>query len=359
MGPRLSASPFGRDAGRQQGPREPKPGQRAWAVGRIDRVSATAAELRAAGVSGWLADRVDELARGTVEELDSYLVAVGGEHQLQDTLASCRCHLLTRDGNDRPGTAALAERLAAACVDYCIPRSRVDEAMAYFKSTRKTDKIVRLNTEARELFTALEKSGEGGEMLLYLLLESVLGLPQLLCKMPLKTSSQMHYHGADGIHGKVLGDGTLELYWGESKLYADAPSAAKACFESLAPLLLDEGGGPASRDLALIRDNLDLGDPALTEALRVYFTADNAEARRVRVCGAGLIGFSLENYPAASEGTTVAEEVAELIERWQKSARGHVLAQKLERFQLELFFVPFPDVQAFRDALHEALGTVR
>ncbi len=322
-------------------------------------MSATTAELRAAGVSGWLADHVDRLARGTVAELDTYLVAVGGEHQLQDTLASCRCHVLTRDGNDRPGTAALAERLAAACVDYCIPRSRVDEAMAYFKSTGKTDKIVRLSTEARELFTALEKSGEGGEILLYLLLESVLGLPQLLCKMPLKTSSQMHYHGADGIHGRVLEDGTLELFWGESKLYADAPSAAKACLESLAPLLLDQGGGPANRDLALIRDNLDLGDPSLTDALRVYFTADTPEARRVRVCGAGLIGFSLEDYPAAPEGETVAAEVADLIARWQTNARGHVLGQKLEGFQLELFFVPFPDADAFRGAVHEALGTVR
>ncbi len=321
-------------------------------------MSTTGAELRAAGVSGWLAGRVDELARGTPKELDSYLVAVDAERMLQDTLASCRCHILTRDGNDRPCASALAERLAAACMDYCIPRSRVDEAIVYFESTRKTDKLVRLATEARELFTSLEKSGEGGELLLYLLLESVLALPQLLCKMPLKTSSQMHYHGADGIHGKVLGDGTLELYWGESKLYADAPAAAKACLESLAPLLADEGGGQASRDLALIRDNLDLGDPALTEALRVYFTADTLEARRVRICGAGLIGFSLEDYPVAATGAAVAVEVTEMIGRWQESARGHVLAQKLAGFQLELFFVPFPDVQAFRDVLRAALGGV-
>ena len=37
-------------------------------------------------------------------------------------------------------------------------------------------------------------------MLLYMLVQAFLGLPQLLCKMPLKTSSEMHYHGADGIH---------------------------------------------------------------------------------------------------------------------------------------------------------------
>jgi hypothetical protein len=161
----------------------------------------TPAELRDAKVSDWLIDRIDALARGGPDELDTYLVAVGKAHAVDGTHTTCRCHFLTRDGNDRPRVVALAQRLAAATVDYCIPRSRIDEAAVYFAHTKKTDKLMRLNAEAQHLFTSLEKSGEGGEILLYLLLETVLGLPQLLCKMPLKTSGQMHYHGADGIHG--------------------------------------------------------------------------------------------------------------------------------------------------------------
>ena len=61
----------------------------------------------------------------------------------------------------------------------------------------------------------LERSGEGGELPLYLLLEMLLGLPQLLCKMPLKTSAETHLHGVDGVHGKLLPSGDLALYWGE------------------------------------------------------------------------------------------------------------------------------------------------
>lgn len=321
-------------------------------------MNATPTDLRDAGVSGWLAERIDALARGEPDELDTYLVAIGAARALDGTQATCRCHVLTRDGNDRPRVAALTQRLAAATVDYCIPRSRIDEAVAYFNRTQKTDKLMRLSAEARHLFTSLEKSGEGGEMLLYLLLESILGLPQLLCKMPLKTSSQMHYHGADGIHGRVLEDGTLALYWGESKLYRNATAAGAACLASLAPLLNDEGDGAAKRDLTLVRDNLDLGDPDLTEALRRYFTEDTPEARKVRIRGAGLIGFSLEDYPtlADQDGTTVAQEVAELVASWEKSAKAQIGGQKLESFEMELFFVPFPDVQAFRNALQNALG---
>jgi Cap4 SAVED domain len=44
-------------------------------------------------------------------------------------------------------------------------------------------------------------------MLLYLLLEVELGIPQLLCKTPLKTNPEVHYHGVDGVHGKVTDTG--------------------------------------------------------------------------------------------------------------------------------------------------------
>ncbi|WP_223252149.1 Hachiman antiphage defense system protein HamA [Paracoccus mutanolyticus] len=57
------------------------------------------------------------------------------------------------------------------------------------------------------MFTDLKSSGEGGELLLYLLTERFLGLPQILCKMSLKTSA--HYHGADGVCRVELMPGAL------------------------------------------------------------------------------------------------------------------------------------------------------
>ena len=101
-------------------------------------------------------------------------------------------------------------------------------------------------------------------MLLYLLIQSCLKLPQFLCKMPLKTNPRMHAHGVDGIHGtweQLLG--MLALYWGESKLYSVVSDAVEDCFESLSQYLLSAGGSqaPLDRDLQLLRDNIDLADP--------------------------------------------------------------------------------------------------
>ncbi|HRE03210.1 MAG TPA: DUF1837 domain-containing protein, partial [Ilumatobacteraceae bacterium] len=157
----------------------------------------------------------------------------------------------------------LAGKLAEQAVDYCVPRSRVEDARRHLELTGSADRFVRLSREASELFTSLTNSGEGGELLLFLLLERVLGVPQLLCKMSLKTNSEMHVHGTDGVHVKVLDNGRLGLYWCESKLYDDPQSAVRACFDSIAPFLLDEGNGAARRDLLLLRDHLDTGDDVL------------------------------------------------------------------------------------------------
>lgn len=124
-------------------------------------------------------------------------------------------------------------------------------------------------------------------MLLYLLLESELGLPQLLCKMPLKTSSRVHFHGVDGVHGSLEEDGRLGLYWCESKLHKKVSTATRDCFESLAPFLLDEGSKASNRDLLLVRDHLDVGDPKLAEALMKYLDDDAIEST-LRVIKGGV-----------------------------------------------------------------------
>ncbi|WP_217539468.1 DUF1837 domain-containing protein, partial [Stenotrophomonas sp. GbtcB23] len=101
--------------------------------------------------------------------------------------------------------------------------------------------------EARNLFTDLKNSGEGGEMLLYDHAQHYLSLPQVLCKMDLKTDSKMHYHGADGVYAGVTDDGVLKHYWGEPKAYATPGAAISACLRSLAPFLSQEESEEAER----------------------------------------------------------------------------------------------------------------
>lgn len=297
---------------------------------------------------------IDALA-GEVRErtLDGHLVVVGEPRTLHGTKLCVRCHFVARSPNGQVLLPKLGQKLAYQIVDYCIPPARIREAQA----SNSTEAILALQDEARRLFTTLETSGEAGELLLYLLLETVLQLPQLLCKMRLKTNARLHYNGADGIHGRILSNGNLALYWGESKLHASVNNAIDSCLSDLSPFLTDDGTGRSHRDLMLLREGVDLSDPRLVEALSHYFRDDTLESTKVEFRGAGLVGFDLTDYPDphGAEGGTISELVADHLERWHQRIAGQVTKHSLERFTIEVFCVPVPSVDQLRDAVRDAL----
>lgn len=102
-------------------------------------------------------------------------------------------------------------------------------------------RIMEVATKVQSQFrTPDDKSGEGGEVILYSLLEGHLGAPKLLSKMELKTSSQHYIHGSDGVHVLRTDDTTYQIIFGESKMYGDAGTAGasaqrgiKAAFKSI------------------------------------------------------------------------------------------------------------------------------
>lgn len=318
----------------------------------------TRATLEGAGVAAWLAEYYESLGQQQPDYLEGLLATVGQAVIIDGTKASCRCHFLARDGNGKPRVSALAKALADQAVNFCIPRSAVIEAGEHLEKTNSTDRFVELASRARSLFTKVERSGEGGELLLYVLLETVLQVPQLLCKMPLKTSQEMHVHGSDGVHAKLLADGTLALYWGESKLYASASAAIDNCFASIAPYLKDEGGVEATeRDLMLVREKLDAGDQEATAALVRYFENTGAESAKVEFRGACLVGFDLNDYPEPmAAGGEIVADVAKAITKWHQRIAARVGDNELELFEFEVFCVPMPSVKEFRQALRQRLG---
>jgi Cap4 SAVED domain len=302
---------------------------------------------------------VERQARGEVSTLESLLCEVGTTIDLPDTSAHCRCHFVERDGNRQVQIDALVERLAEEVVDYCIPRSRIVEAEGHLRKHGSTSMFTALATEARELFVKSEPSGEGGELLLYLLLENLLRLPQLFCKMPLKTNSKMHVHGVDGVHGKLLDDGTLALYWGESKLHTTVSSAIDECFKSLAPYLTGGSAGRAKRDLLLLRENLDLGDDEVNAAVLQFFDRSRPEAAKVQFRGACLLGFDLADYPEpfTHGGKEICAEVAAAIAMWHKRIGERIAGHALHSYELEVFCLPMPSVKEFRKKMLQRLST--
>lgn len=271
------------------------------------------------------------------------------------------CHCLTVDANGRIQPRRLAEFMRNAIVDYAIPRAQLAKAKQRDARNNSTEAVTALVEQARRSFTDLAKTGEGGEMLLFLLAERFLKLPQILCKMALKTDARMHYHGADGVYAGVTSEGILKLYWGESKLYNDAGAAIRACLSSLAPFLIepDHEGAERERDLILLADNVDLSKPELTEALKRYFDRNSPMSKRVQYCGVALVGFDAPFYPAV-QVKAVADEIAEAartgLESWRVAIGSRLKAEKLDQVEIELFCLPLPSADGFREAFLTAMG---
>lgn len=298
---------------------------------------------------------------GDPEALEVHLELVERDVLVAGHLVKIHCHCLTVDGNGRVQPHRLAEFMRNAVADYAIPRSKLAQAKARDQKFRSTEAVAALVEQARRSFTDLAKTGEGGEMLLFLLAERFLKLPQILCKMDLKTDARMHYHGADGVYAGITDEGTLKLYWGESKVYKTATSAIHDCLASLAPFLIEPEHADAERerDLVLLSDKADLSDSKLTGALRRYFDKNSPMSKRVQYCGVALVGFDAPFYPS-QEVKAVAEELATAarteLEVWRAKIGERVEAEKLAQFELEFFCLPLPSAESFRSAFLKAMG---
>ena len=298
---------------------------------------------------------------GDPEALDVHLTLIERDIAVSGQSVKIHCHCLAIDGNGRIQVHRLAQFMRNAATDYAMPRSKIAEAKARDAKFKSTEAVAELVERAKRSFTDLATTGEGGEMLLYLLAERFLKLPQILCKMDLKTDDKMHYHGADGVYAGIAPDGVLKLYWGESKIYETPGAAISACLESLAPYLLEpeHEGAERERDLLLLSDKADLSDEKLTTALRRYFDRSSPMSNRVRYCGAALVGFGVPFYPGEG-ATAVADDIAKAAKTaltdWVAAVGKGITKNKLSSLEIEFFCVPLPSAQGFRDIFLEVMG---
>lgn len=298
---------------------------------------------------------------GDPEVLDVHLSLVERDVVIDGCQIKIHCHCLTVDGNGRVQPRRLAEFMRNAVADYAIPRTQLAKAKARDAKYNSTEAVTALVDQARRSFTDLAKTGEGGEMLLFLLAERFLKLPQVLCKMALKTDTRMHYHGADGVYASVTPEGILKLFWGESKIYKDAATAIKDCLASVAPFLIEpeHEGAERERDLILLSDKADLSDPDLTAALKRYFDKASPMSKRVKYCAVALVGFDAAFYPG-DQAQAIADKLADAarteLKKWCATIGKHLKAEKLEQVEVELFCLPLPSAEDFRAAFLKAMG---
>lgn len=306
-----------------------------------------------------IAKSLADLARGDPASLDAYLIPVERDLSINSTQTHLNCYFLAVDGNGRIRVGDFVQRVCDHLVDFAIPRSKIQEASEELARTGSSRRWMRLAREAKSLFTDLAKTGEGGELILFVLAEHIFGLPQIICKMSLKTSGHVHYHGADGVHASVdSADGTLCLHWGESKMYSDPSRAIADCMDSLAPYLKGQDIR-TDRDLQLLRSFVDLNDPTIEAAIKAYLDPDNPAFNKLKYCGLAFIGFDSDCYPPASQ-SAIADEIEKVARKalsgWQTTLGNRIARSGIHRFDMRVVCLPFPSVQAFRDRFLQELG---
>ena len=303
------------------------------------------------------------IARSGTKVTDAHLRVVEKDIQVDNTKTTVHCYSLTLDGNGRVRYKPLAEFLRDRIVDYAIPRRKFEDAQREQIETKSAAPMARLHEEAKRLFASLENTGEGGELLLFAMAEAAFGYAQILCKMSLKTSTSMHYHGSDGVFLEAKSDGGLNLYWGEAKLYADAKSAIRACLNSLAPFLKDSEGADSSRkqDIFLINEFANFTDEKTVKALRAFFDQDNPKSSKVKHCGIALVVFDCDAYPKASEEgliEVIEEALKELLPDWRDHIGSRVSAEHIETFDIHFICLPMQSAEEFRSYFLKLLGKV-
>ncbi|MBI5656731.1 MAG: DUF1837 domain-containing protein [Geobacter sp.] len=308
-----------------------------------------------------IAKRLARMCSQKPTDLAAYFLTADKAVTFKDTQTTARCHVLRRDGNGAPRVNGLASLLGHKVVDYAMPRRDIKIAAEAFRSTRSTAGFVALAKKASRLFTHIKETGEGGELLLYLLAEAYLGFPQVISKMHLKTNPQVHYHGVDGVHASVDPvTGLLALWWGESKLYASLRDGIRNCLDSISQYVVPDApdGSPVERDIDLLSAYADIIDPNLLAAFKKYLNPDDPHFNKVQYRGICLVGFDLNDYPKAESEDPVkfSGEVISAVQSWKETTRRSVLKHQLHQTVLEVFLIPFPSVEELRASFLRTLG---
>lgn len=270
-----------------------------------------------------------------------------------------RLHHLKFDGNGQPMIAALAETLYGHIIDYCLSVRNRATPLTSIEAAKLTKEARKLFIHPTNTLASPDTTGEAGEILLYFLLESVLGVPQIVAKMELKTNPNDELKGSDGIHMCWNEqDERVDLFFGEAKLYQDVGGAITSALRSIDTF---HDNGMQQHEFSMVTKHFKYTDvnvkAAVTQLLE--FGAPTGDIRINHAC---LIGYDWREY-----GNLPKMATSVLTDEFRKryladSQRLHEHLQKrFDTFQkkhlrFEVFFIPFPTVQDFRDAFNKALN---
>lgn len=307
-------------------------------------------------------EEIAALVRGSEDEMEAYFDQISEHSAIDSTKTKLRLHRFGHDATlNRPDLSKLCDKLIKLLIDFACPRAEIARALEAAQRTGSAESFSALQEKARRLFVESPTTGEPGELLLFMLTERALGYPQILCKFPLKTSENVHAHGADGVHASVdSSSGHLKLHWGEAKFRADSSKALTECLDTLVELILEPTGGAKSkrRDMELICDHISLENRALEDAILTYLNPDHKRSKELTFCGVGVIGFDLPEYDGLTTAYDAKDDayISTFVKSWQKRVKAAMEAKGLAMVEIDIFCIPCVSVEHFRKLFLQRLG---
>jgi Cap4 SAVED domain len=274
------------------------------------------------------------------------------EHQCQCTgvaSASLCLHFVRHDATGEQNSAGVIKVLLGYITQYCLSSEKRKDLDEFDRNLN--------NLKARELFRNSPNSGQAGEFLAYLFIESVLKAPQVLKKMPLTTNTEDERKGSDGVHIRMTDDGLMELIFAEAKLVANFSGALSKAFTSMKTF---HTSGAKLLEKTYFTSSFGELPTAIQADVVSFFEGVNFDkSREVYAC---FIGFDWDEYKCLLDDRRAlfVKEFEERYKAWAAATIVPALENKIGEFphkhiRFEFFFLPFRDVAAFRQAFLDAL----
>ena len=279
-----------------------------------------------------------------------------------ETIAGISCvtrmHHLRFNPNGQPKVEELCDCLVQHIIHYCLNARTRPSPLNEFESVKFTQRARKLFIRKGATPDDPDETGQAGELLLYFLLETVLGAPQIVAKMDLKTNPNLEVFGSDGIHmAWDEAEQIVNLYFGEAKVYQNIGAAITNALTSVEKFHAND---MRRHECSMVTAHFKYAN-AHVQTVVADILDNQIPDVGVRLNHAFLIGYNWDAFSNLPPTPAALNE--EFRKRYLADApRIHgLLRDRLDSFtrkelHLNVLFVPFRSVQEFRDAFNRALS---
>lgn len=196
-------------------------------------------------------------------------------------------------------------------------------------------------------------SGESGELILFLLLESQ-NIVQLVNKMLYKLNFNKHVEGMDAIHIQIK-NGKIILYFGESKMYEEFSHGLADAIKSLESFTMEK----EEDEFEIISTHMD--DPKfddhvneIRDILLPYSNTTPKYKKRYAV----LLGFNwkkLENISEINSSSNFSKMLQDVHQIFNPKIESKIRNSEINEKDFDFYLMPLQNVDDFRKKFNEEL----